>query len=70
MQHEHYETVAYEGRNYSRNYKHTHLFDHEAHTHPRAWTGASKNKTQHNVMAKDGVPVVQTVRTTITCHHS
>ena len=65
MEHEHYETVAYEARNYSRTYKHTHLFDHEAHAHAHAWEGVSKHKTQHFIMAEDRVPVVQTVRTTV-----
>ncbi len=65
MEHEHFEQVVYEGRSYSRNYKHTHLFDHEAHAHPHAWTGDSKSKTQHHVMTEDRVPVTQTVRTTV-----
>jgi len=65
MKHEHFETVTYDGRNYSRNYQHTHLFDHEAHAHPHAWEGVSKNRTQQTVMAQDGIPVVQTVRTTV-----
>lgn len=70
MQHEHTETVAYEGRSYARSYKHTHLFDHEAHVHSHAWMGESRNLTAHYAMIASNVPVTKTAVTVLEVNHA